>query len=166
MHWSAVTVDAAWAAAPQRADRRRPGSTVQKLLQSQAVLDCVALPVVVVVGVDVETFVAPAVDALGPLGDLAVGVVAAPPARAVVEADEGPIRGRHQLAEGVFRAVRDYERDAVAPQERVDFLGVPRRVPELDCVPSVGQRGERGAETLVVPLEGRRQLPEDRAQLR
>src|SRR5919109_3386675 len=160
MHWSAITVDAAWAAAPQRADRRRPGSTVQKLLQSQAVLDCVALPVVVVVGVDVEAFVAPPVDALGPLGDLAVGVVAAPPARAVMKADERPARGRYQLAERVLRAVGDHERDAVPPQQRVDVLDVPRRMPKLEAVPARRESGQRGGQAIVVPFERRGQLPE------
>src|SRR4051794_9874109 len=54
------------------------------------------------------------------------------------------------------------------PQERVDVLCEPRWVPELDAMtlPSAFEARERVRESLVVALEGRRQLPEDRSHLR
>src|SRR5215210_103489 len=138
----------------------------QEFLESQAVPDREALPVVVVVGVDVDFVVAPAGDPLCPLADLALGVVPALTARPGVEAHERPVRRQLELAERVLRAVRDHERNAVRLQQLVHVARVPGGMAKLEAVPPLRQRRERGGQPLVVPLEGRRQLPENGAHLR
>src|SRR5581483_1210834 len=140
----------------------------QQLLQPQRIPDREDFPVVVEVGEDVD-LVAPLGEARRPLLQLRLAVVPAQAARAVVEADERPVCGEDVGLERVnLRPVADHERDAVLAQQRVDVLCEPRRVPELDAVTLLRpvEPRERVREPVVVALERRRQLPEDRAHLR
>src|SRR4051794_16688322 len=86
-----------------------------------------------------------------------------------MEPDERPVRGDLVRLKGVnLRPVADHERDAVLPQECIHLLVEPRGVPELEAMALTGafETRERVRETVVVPLERRRQLPENRPHLR
>ena len=65
--------------------------------------------------------------------------------------------GRRHAAQ---RVVADHQRRAVPAQERVDRLGEPARVAELERVAARGQVLERRGEALVVAPEALRQLPQ------
>src|SRR3954454_14052698 len=85
-----------------------------------------------------------------------------------MEANEGPV-GRENLGlERLdLRPVADHESDVVLPERVVGLLDEPRGMPELDAVPLfLWEAGERVTQPLVVALEGRRQLPEQRPHLR
>jgi hypothetical protein len=85
-----------------------------------------------------------------------------------VEADERPAGGQLVRLERVhLRPVADHERDTVLAEQRVRLLDEPGRVSELDAVAQAGrQPGERLGEPVVVAAERRRQLPEERPELR
>src|SRR4051812_45656319 len=85
-----------------------------------------------------------------------------------MEADECPARRQLVRLEGVhLRPVADRERDSVLAQERVRVLDEPGRVAELDAVPKLArQPGEGLRQPFVVAPERRRELPQERAELR
>src|SRR5207245_1739124 len=62
------------------------------------------------------------------------------------------------------RMVAYDERDIVLAQQRVDLGREPARMTKLECMTPRGQLGESRCEALVVPVEGLRQLPQDRSQ--
>src|SRR5436305_359457 len=109
---------------------------------------------------------APVLEPLRPLLELGLRVVAAPSAMAVVEAHQGPVGGHLVGLEVEPFAVADHERGAVRPQQGVDVAGEPAAVAELEAVPPLGQCGKSALEPLLVALEVRRQLPDDRPELR
>jgi hypothetical protein len=53
---------------------------------------------------------------------------------AVVEADEGPVRGQLICLEGTPRMIADGERYPMLAQERVHLWDKPARVAELEAV--------------------------------
>jgi len=61
--------------------------------------------------------------------------------------------------------VGDHERRAVRTQQPVDRLGEPALVAELEAVAAGGQQRQRAAEAVVVALEVRGELPDDRPEL-
>jgi hypothetical protein len=123
------------------------------------------MPVVVEVRVDVDLS-APCVEALGPLLELALRVVAVPAAVAVVKADECPRCGQLMRLERPLRVVADDERRPMLAQELVDLRREPALVPELEAVPPRAERLERRPQTVVVAVEVRGELPENRPHLR
>src|SRR6266540_6171869 len=125
----------------------------------------IAVPVVVEIGVDLDPG-APGVDALGPLLELALRVVAVPTTIPVVEADEGPIGRQLMRLEGTFRVIADHERNAVRAQQLVDFRREPALVAELEAVAPCREPAERCAQAFVVPPKIAWELPQDWAQLR
>src|SRR5262249_57965963 len=87
-------------------------------------------------------------DAVSPLPQLRFAVVPAPASRAVVKANVRPARREQMLLECFhLGSICDHECDVVLAQQRVDVLGEPRLVPELEAVALV-----RAVES----LEGRR----------
>ena len=82
-----------------------------------------------------------------------------------MEPQVAPTCGVHPWRRFTGRSVRDHERGAVRPQELVDVLREPACVPELEGVAAGRQRLERRGEEVVVALEVRRQLPEQRSEL-
>src|SRR4051812_21772942 len=109
----------------------------------------------------------PVLEAARPLLQLGLAVVPAPSARAVVEAHERPVRREHVSLEVLHLwTVADHERGAVRAQQLVDGIREPARVAELEAVAPGRKGGERRSETVVVALERRGQLPQDRAELR
>src|SRR4051794_36799436 len=88
-------------------------------LEPSRVGDREALPVVVEVGVDLG-FAAHAGEALGPLLELGLGVVATPPAVAVVEADEGPVGRELQRLPRTLRVIAVGQRGAIGAQQLED----------------------------------------------
>src|SRR5436189_6216342 len=91
---------------------------VQHRLQASCVTHRKGFPVVVEVREDLCP-AAPLADAPLPRAQLALRVVAAPAARTLVEADEGPVRGDLVGLEGPRGMVADDERDTVLAQQRV-----------------------------------------------
>ena len=119
------------------------------------------MPVVVEVGEDVSRL---ARDAIRPRAELPLAV-AAVASTSGVEPQVAPVCSVHPRRRFTGRPVRNHERGAVRAQELVDVLGEPARVPELEGVAAGRQRLERTGEDVVVPLEARRQLPEQRPEL-
>src|SRR4051794_7174818 len=155
----------------ERSRDRLPGgggcSSAEPPFHPERISDGEDLPVVVEVREHVD-LLAPAFEALRPLLELRLRVVAAAAARAVVEAHERPVGREDLLLERPhLRAVADHERDVVLAQQRVDVVVEPRRVPELETVLLVARElRQRVREPFVVALERRRQLPEQRTHLR
>src|SRR3954454_23371463 len=116
----------------------------EQSLQFHGVLDGEALPVVVVVGEDLAA-AAQLGDALGPLVDLGVGVVAAPAALGPVEADEGEVGGRRRAGQRATGVVGGGRRAHVIGEQRVDVVGEPRALAELKRVAAGRQLVQRGA---------------------
>src|SRR5438093_5454298 len=136
---------------------------IEQAFEPQGVAGGEALPVVVEVAEDLAAG-GDLAQARRPLLQLAPGVVAAAPARAVVEAHEGEVRRGRRLGERPARVVGQDGRDAVLAQERVDLGRKPALVAELEGVAAGRQLGQRAREALVVAPELRRQLPEQRAE--
>ena len=124
-----------------------------------------AFPVVVEVREDSHPL-APAADALRPLVELRLGVVAVPPAPARVEADEREVGRQLMGLERPARIVADDQRDVVPAQELVHGVREPRRLAELERVATGRKVFERALQPVVVALERRRELPQDRCHLR
>ena len=122
-------------------------------------------PVVVEIGEN-RGLLAQVGDPRSPLAQLALGVVPAPPARAVVEADQGPARGERGVGQRAARVAADRERDAERVQQAVDLGREPARVAELEAVASGREPLERVRQPVVVAAEALRQLPQDRPELR
>src|SRR5215212_928139 len=91
------------------------------------------LPVVVEVGVHLD-LAPPVRQPSRPLLELRLGIVAPPPARAMVEADERPVGGERVRLEPALGMVLDNERDAVLAQQVADRGVEPARVTELEAV--------------------------------
>src|SRR5581483_4566584 len=111
----------------------------------------------------------PLCEPAGPRLELALTVVAAAELAARVEADEGEVGRQLARLERAARVVADHERRAGRAQLVVGLRHEPRLVAELEAVPARPQIGERVAEALRVlvgALEVRRELPEDRPELR
>src|SRR6266511_631667 len=110
----------------------------------------------------------PVLEPLGPLLELRLAVIPTPPARARVEAHEREVCGQLVRLERVhLRAIADHERDTVLAQQRIDVGVEPARVAKLEAMALLLRQAlEGGREPPVVALEVRRQLPEDRAELR
>src|SRR3954447_15957123 len=139
----------------------------EQVLEVQGVLDRVTLPVVVEVAEDVDVR-RPGTEALRPSVELGVRVVSVCPVGATVEPNEREVRRQLVRLEIIdLRPVSDHECHVVGAKERVGLLAEPRRVTELEGVPVavVTNVVESALETLEVALEGRRQLPEERAEL-
>jgi hypothetical protein len=82
-----------------------------------------------------------------------------------VEAHEGPV-GRELVGlERALGMVADRECDSVRAQQRVDRLGEPAPMAELERVAAGRQRLERRGQPVVVTVEVLGELPEDRAHL-
>src|SRR5665647_3414885 len=147
--------------------RRARTACVEQLLHAQGVTNGEELPVVVEVREHLR-LTAPVFQTARPLPQLGVAVVAAAATRPVVEPDERPRRGEHVRLELLhFRAVADHERGAVRAQQCVDLLCEPARMAELEAVALLARQScKRVREPLVVALERRWKLPEDRPHLR
>src|SRR5581483_8159577 len=162
-----------FASAPRMSSRVGIGGERSALVQPQALLqpDGVpggeAFPVVVEVGEDVAVLAPPA-DPLRPLVELAAGIVAADPARAVVKADEREVRRQLvRLERRDLGPVRDHECDVVLTEQGGHLGREPARVTELHRVSKLRREArERGREAVVVAAERRRQLPQQRPELR
>src|SRR5437868_9092932 len=139
----------------------------QHRLQIACVVHGEPFPVVVEVCEHVD-LAQPAREPLAPLLQLGLRVVAVAAAGARMEAHEGEVRGQLVRLELVdFGAVGDHERAAVLTQERVRLPPEPRGVTELERVPvAVVQALQRVGKPVEVAAERRRQLPEERAELR
>src|SRR5688572_11362520 len=138
----------------------------QSLFQPEPVSHRKAFPVVVEIRIDVGP-PAPALDPHRPLLQLALGVVAAAPARAVVEAHERPV-GRQLVALEVLHlgTIADDERGPVTAQQLVHLVREPAGMAELERVTASRERLQRAREALVVAVEVGRQLPQHGAELR
>src|SRR4051794_7964073 len=147
--------------------RARLDSLPEALLEVERVLDRVPEPVVVEVREDVDV-ARPRVEPARPLVELGVAVVAVRAVRPAVKADEREVGGQLVCLERAhLRPVPDDERDVPLAEERHHVGREPTLVPKLNSVPLPGRKiVERGGEPLVVALEGRRQLPEERPELR
>src|SRR5919197_1047633 len=114
---------------------RWPGPS--KLLRAQppgqppGVADGVRLPVVVEVGIHLDPR-SPRGDPALPALELPLGIVAAAPLAAIVEADEGPVRGHLVGLERAAGVIADHEGGAVRAQQLVDLRGEPARMAELE----------------------------------
>src|SRR5690242_19900105 len=100
--------------------------------QKEPVRDCEAAPVVVEVGVDVDS-PPPLDDAISPLLELPPRVVPGP-AATVVEADERPVRGQLARLKLPVGVVADRNRRLVFPEQRVHVLCEPALVAEFERV--------------------------------
>src|SRR3954470_18984916 len=148
----------------RRRAHRHPRA-LEHAAQGDAVADREALPVVVEVRPD-RRLAGDQGEPVGPGPQLGVGVVAAPPAVPVVEAQKGPVGGELERLERALGVIADGQRDLVPAQQLVDLLAEPARVAELEAVAPGRQQVEGGGERVVVALEPLRQLPQDRAELR
>src|SRR6266540_340358 len=133
-------------------------------LQPQSVPNSEPLPVVVEICEDLHPS-APGRDPPLPGLELGLGVVAAPAAVPVVEADESPVRGQLAGLERTLGMVADDEGDAVATQQLIRLGAEPALVAELEAVASGRQLLERRGQELVVAVEVRRELPQDGPEL-
>src|SRR5213079_740416 len=91
---------------------------------------------------------------------------AAPASIAAVKPDVGPARRELVGLEWPLGVVADHERRPMAAKELVHLGHEPAFVAELEAVAALGQLLEGGLQTLVVPLEVGRELPQDRSHLR
>ena len=82
-----------------------------------------------------------------------------------MEPDERPIGGQLARLERPARVVADDQRRLVLAQQRVDVRPEPALVAELERVPAGRDPLQGSGQPLVVALEVRRQLPEDRPEL-
>src|SRR5215213_11474073 len=105
--------------------------TCDELPQPLGVAGGEDLPVVVEVGEDLGRL-AQAAHARRPLPELAVGVVAPVAAAAVVEPEVGPVCREHLGGRLAPARVVDDEGRAVVAQQRVDRLGEPAGVAQLE----------------------------------
>src|SRR5207244_49488 len=87
------------------------------------------------------------------------------PTRRSSDLDERPVGGELVGLEGAFGVVADHERDAALPEQLVDVVREPARMPKLEAVAARRQLGKGSRQPVVVAVEILRQLPQHRSEL-
>src|SRR4029077_12875660 len=85
---------------------------------------------------------------------------------AAVKAEVGPLRRDLMSLEGALRVVADDQRSAMPAKQLVHLGDEPALMPKFEGVTRLRQLLERRAEAIVVALDARRELPQDRSHLR